>query len=393
MVFTISNYIDLFFRVSVVKIKNENGRDIDLSKTWESTGNSLMYSFHEFLGGRSVKVLKKSYCDEKTQHTFVGSVFRVPAAYIGIPFSIIGVCIKLLSWLFEKNAFARNRHLHQMQEKSLQEYQQWKRINALCNSLNEKKAEAKTNPESWSLQDLPQEVNLLVISFLEAKKDLYNLSLTSARQYILTHDNSIVKTTILPDEKRIKDIFSSIIELFPKHINLFSYPRMNLPAHKISDLSMDYRIQKYGSTKICEGVNFLKAEDLGSTPIKWGISPVPFVAIQVKYSKEDDRFLLSFFTHLASKLNLCSNQITRNGVITLTKQNLQNRRNISGYVEEALTPYQWVVCYPWNERSLSITSGTRRAIFRRYHLIDLFKHSRQSSPFVKVSIHPNLPHL
>lgn len=392
MCFLVSNYLNLFFRVSIESVRKEDGRVIVLNNTLEGLGNAFLSPIHKIAGGRKVTLLQKSYHEEKMHQDATHVVFGggVYGFFLHITFIIIGISIKIFAWIFEKDAFARNKHLHQMQEKSLMEYRGWKLNNALCNSLNERISGTKESQEDVSLLlDLPVEINLLVLSFLE-KKDLYNLSQTNAREYILTHDVMIVKKLDF-SKKTFSAKFSAITEIFGKTMDLSKCPRMHLPAHRITDNPIDLRIQKYGSAEICDGVDFLNPEDLGSSTVKWGVTPIPFVAIRVKYTKNDDRFFLSLFTHLAFKLNLRNDlKIVREGVITLTKQNYDNSQEYTIGLNGSLRPFKWVVRYPWKDRSCEITGLFTDTLRDRTFLKKLFQRSVYQFDDVWVALHPKI---
>lgn len=337
MLFEITNYLDLFFRTSI-KVEGE-----DLA--FERLGNFFLGPLKNVIGGRKVVLYTNSYLEKfSSLHT---EDLRYPW-YILIS-TIAGTCIKILAWIFEKGAFARNRKLHELQIKSLAKFQDWKRNNDLCNKLAVKPIVTKLDTSKDSLLDLPEEITLYIVSFIKEKKDLYNVSLTCAHLYRFAHDNSITSKTynIVKPAK----VFGSLPKGLHNLIKHCTGNRINLPAHRISDYQYDLSFQRYGSSKICDGVDFLTAEDLRGSTVKWGISPVPFMAIQVKYKKEDDRFLLSLFTKLAFKLGCRSDKIIeRKGVITITKQNVIMDDKIS-------LRYEWRYRYPWETESWTPTTA------------------------------------
>lgn len=131
---------------------------------------------------------------------------------------------------------------------------------------------------------------------------------------------------------------------------LSQLPRMRIPAHRVSSDPNDFKIQAYKRATTSGKLSFIQPKDLGAYSVRWGIDPIPFIALKVLYRVEDDRFLLGTVNKVAYRWGLKKDiYLEKMDVISIYKrrQIVVEGLNREGQIKATT----WCIYLPWSSKT------------------------------------------
>lgn len=326
-------YVNVFFRCRIANngiiedIANENLWLINAMPIWP---------------GKKVHLFSKSYIVQPfSDYPF--SVFNIAirVAFPRLMFIyqigqvVIGIFLKLFSWLFIKGVFEKNKQLIDIMAKERFQYQDWldhPRFQASLSETYQLVVRNKEKKKTYNqFDDLPLDILKTIASYLDDLSALKTFGQVSRGCYLASRHvgSSFIRKE---KEKLIHIYFPQMLQRCLGIDKLKQAPMVRLAMHRISDDTNDWRFQRLGECEIQTHLQ-LNMRDIGLQPIQWGIEPVPFVAVRVMQSQTNPA-KKSVFERIISKIGMIQSQKSdfstyEEGVLTISDTSANYKWNIS----------------------------------------------------------------